>query len=889
MADHLEDETELDIDPAAEQDTATASDVESAADARVVPVDDPGKYADSDDSDDSGDVQKRTPVQGDEILDDGEDDEHTPVQGDEILDDGEEEEEDLSAEAELISAGQEIVSADASLPGRIVIVPVPHRPVFPGLTIPVQFSGKHIPALLEHLRSDREHIMGLVLTREINEKEPLDSDFYEWGTAVRVLRIMSEDDSAQILLQTLRRFRFQRSYLEKDLLFWDVEYFRDPDAKPDAETKAYTMAVLSAIKELLKLNPLFQEQLKMLLANFSYNQPGLILDLTASLLSSEGEELQEILEATDLIERSKILLRLLQKETQLSQIRVKIQKSIEEKVSKQQKDFFLREQLKAIKQELGLEKDDKSAEIEKFQKRLEKLQPSEEARKVIDEEINKLSLLEPASPEYNVSRNYLDWLTILPWGLLSEDSFDIQHARETLDRDHYGLKDVKERILEFISTGIKTNRITGSILCLVGPPGTGKTSIGKSVAAALNRQFYRFSVGGMRDEAEIKGHRRTYIGAMPGKFLQSMKSVGTANPVIMLDEIDKIGASFHGDPASALLEVLDPEQNADFLDHYLDVRFDLSRVLFITTANQIDTIPGPLLDRMEVIKLSGYIMEEKLEIANRYLIPRTLQDHGLQADEISFSVDGLRFIIDRYAREAGVRNLENKIKKIMRKLTLRHAEGQTAAIHITKDNAIDFLGQPVFSEDEHIAHDVAGVVTGLAWTSMGGATLSIEAIQTGKREGGALKLTGQLGEVMQESAQIAWSIVKSKAPTYKLDPAFFKENEIHLHVPAGATPKDGPSAGITMTLALYSLASNQIVPENIAMTGEISLTGKVLPVGGIREKIIAARRTGVFQLILPRDNLKDYKELPDYIRSGLKVFFVSSFEDVLKAVFGVRP
>lgn len=794
------------------------------------------------------------------------------------------EESEFHTPVEIINTSQELVASDTSLPDRIVIIPIPRRPIFPGLTLPIQFSGKHIPALLEYLRSDREQIIGLVLTKELDDANPLDSEFYEWGTAIRVLRIVSEDESTQLLLQTIRRFK-KKSVVSKDkTLQWEVEYFKDTEDKPNDELKAYTMAVLSSIQELLKLNPLFQEQLKMLLANFNYNQPGLIMDLTASLLSSEGEELQKVFECIDLIDRAKMLLKLLQAETQLSQIKAKIQKTIEEKVSKQQKEFFLREQLKVIKQELGLEKDDKSAEIEKFQKRLEKLKPSEEAKKTIDEEINKLKMLEPVSPEYNVSRNYLDWMTSLPWGIYSKDSFDIPHARKILDADHYGLKDVKERILEFISTGIKTNKITGSILCLIGPPGVGKTSIGKSVANALGRKFYRFSIGGMRDEAEIKGHRRTYIGAMPGKFLQSIKSVQTSNPVIMLDEIDKIGARYHGDPASALLEVLDPEQNSDFLDHYLDIRFDLSSVLFITTANQVDTIPGPLLDRMEIINLSGYIMEEKLEIASRYLIPRAMKGHGLNEKEIIFEKKGLVFIIERYAREAGVRNLENKIKKILRKTTLRHAEGNKASVQITPKNIVDYLGQPVFPENELIKHDIPGIVTGLAWTSMGGATLTIEAVATQQEKGG-FKLTGKLGDVMQESAQIAYTYIRSHLDMYQIKDDYFSQMNIHIHVPAGATPKDGPSAGITMALAIYSLCTQNIVPESIAMTGEMTLTGKVLPVGGIREKIIAARRSRIFTLLLPKENLKDYKELPEYIRKGLKVFFASNFNDVLKAVF----
>tara|TARA_Y100001937_G_scaffold122491_1_gene183591 strand:- start:326267 stop:328915 length:2649 start_codon:yes stop_codon:yes gene_type:complete len=796
-------------------------------------------------------------------------------------------------DAEMIGdfAPHPMVPASEVLPNRLPILPIAERPFFPGITLPIQISNNDFMPIIEYALQNSNRFFGAVLASDLNEDKPIMSEYYEIGTALKILRADQTEDSLQLLVQTVRRFSKKEVLQspEKGMAIWQVEYHEDP-AKTNQELKAYTLALITSVRDLLRLNPLFQEQLKMLLSSLSYDRPGLIMDLISSMMTSDGDKLQDILETFSLIPRARKLLRLLQEEIQLFELQQKIKQSIEEKITQQQKEFFLREQLKAIKKELGLEKDDKEAEIEKFQKRLEKLSLTDEVKKVVEDNLEKLKLIEPASPEYNVTHTYLDWLTLLPWGLHTEDSFDIDKAREALDRDHYGLDDVKERILEYISTGKKTGRISGSILCFVGPPGVGKTSIGRSVAEALNRKFFRFSLGGMRDEAEIKGHRRTYIGAMPGKFIQSLKTTESANPVIMLDEIDKIGSSFQGDPASALLEVLDPEQNHAFLDHYLDVRFDLSRVLFICTANTLDTVPAPLLDRMEVIKLPGYILEEKAQIAKRYLIPHALEEHGLENKDLDLSDDVLNFLIDQYSREAGVRNLENRIKKIMRKITMAHATGNTEKTLITKENLVDYLGPPIHSEEPLYKQPPAGVVTGLAWTSMGGATLSVEcgAMVLSQANGG-FKLTGQLGDVMKESAEIAYSYVQSNATRFGIDTSFFEKHKLHLHVPAGATPKDGPSAGITMALAIYSLARQEPVPPAFAMTGELTLTGRVLPVGGIKEKIIAARRMGIRRIILPRDNLRDFKELPDYLRSGLKCFFVRAFDDVIHSIYGSGP
>lgn len=776
-----------------------------------------------------------------------------------------------------------LVVVSEILPENLVILPV-ERPIFPGVPMPLIFSGKKNVDAVHKALEHPTQVIGMALIKEMNRDNLFESKFYTVGTVMKVFKVIPiSDEALQIFAQGLRRFKLEK-VTEHDPLRWDIKYHFDANDKPDEELKAYTMAVMSSAKELLKLNPFFQEQLKLLLSQLSFDKPSLLMDLIATMLSADAPKLQEVLEAFDLYERGKKLMLLLKEEIELMQLQEKIKGQIEEKISSQQKEFFLREQLKAIKKELGLEKEDKSIEIEKIEKRVEELSLSEEASTIIKNEIGRLKMLEPSSPEYNVSRSYLEILTQLPWGIFSEDMNDIAQAREILNEQHYGLDDVKARILEFISTIIKRGKVTGSNVLLVGPPGVGKTSVGKSIAAALGRKFYRFSVGGMHDEAEIKGHRRTYIGAMPGKLIESLRRVGTANPVIMIDELDKIGKSFQGDPASALLEVLDPEQNQNFLDHYIDVRFDLSNILFIATANQLDTIPPPLLDRMEIIRLSGYILEEKIQIAKRFIIPKQREEHGLTEQEVQITEDALNLIIDRYAREAGVRGLENQVKKIMRIVTLKQAEGGKGLFEVTGENITDFLGKPIFSNEELYNKSVPGVALGLAYTPLGGATLYIEATMIKNKET-EFKQTGQLGDVMKESAQIAYSYVRAKTSNEESMKSFFEGNSIHMHVPAGATPKDGPSAGITMALSLYSLAKNEPVRNEIAMTGELTLTGKVLPIGGVREKTIAARRAGIFEIILPKENSKDYEELPPYIREGVTVHYADYFDDVLKVAY----
>ncbi|MFO7924332.1 MAG: endopeptidase La [Bacteroidales bacterium] len=782
----------------------------------------------------------------------------------------------------------QLVLVSEIYPDNIFVLPLENRPVFPGLTLPLSFSGKKMTDIVRHSLEHNNNFIGVSLIREPNEENILQSKLYNTGTLLKISKIINKsDDEIQFLAQAVTRFHKIKAIKKHEMYQWQVQYEYEKKTEPSDELKAYTLAVINSVKELIKLNPMFHEQIKLALSQVGMEKPGLLMDLVASFLTADSNKLQEILETTDLFARSEKLLILLKEEIELNKIQQDIQKQIEDKVSKHQREFFLREQLKVIKKELGLEKDDKSAEIDTFERKIKKLNLTTEASKVINEELEKMKALESGSAEYQVTRSYLTWLTDLPWGIHSDENYDLVIAGKILNEQHYGLDDVKQRILEFISTIVKRGKVSGSIICLVGPPGVGKTSIGKSIADSLGREFYRFSLGGMRDEAEIKGHRRTYIGAMPGKFIQSLKRTQVSNPVIMLDEVDKIGASFHGDPAAALLEVLDPEQNSQFLDHYLDVRFDLSNILFVTTANQLDTIPRPLLDRMEIIKLSGYILEEKVEIAKRYLIPRQRREHGLKSAEVSITDKALAKIADGYAREAGVRNMENQIKKIMRKATLIQAEKGVRKINVSRNNLTDFLGQPVFTTEELYKRSIPGVTLGLAWTAMGGTTLYIEASAV-RSKSGSIKQTGQLGKVMQESVDIAYSYVRSTGNNNKSISDFFDRNFIHLHVPAGATPKDGPSAGITMALALHSLATNKGIRKGIGMTGELTLTGRILPIGGVREKTIAARRVKVFELIFPADNKKDFDELPGYLKEGITVHFVNYFEEVLRIAYRNR-
>ncbi|MCY1390162.1 Lon protease [compost metagenome] len=717
-----------------------------------------------------------------------------------------------------------LVLPGQNLPDKVYIIPIHNRPFFPAQVLPVIVNEEPWAETLELVAKTDHHSLALFfMDNPPDDPRHFDpASLPEHGTLVRVHHATREGGKLQFVAQGLSRVRI-RGWLKRHRppFLVEVDYPHTATDSSD-EVKAYGMALINAIKELLPLNPLYSEELKNYLNRFSPNDPSPLTDFAAALTTAPARELQEVLDTVPVLKRMEKVLPLLRKEVEMARLQSELSAEVNRKIGQHQREFFLKEQLKVIQQELGITKDDRSADSEQFAQRLEGKVLPEQAKKRIDEEMNKLAILETGSPEYAVTRNYLDWATSVPWGVYGADKLDLRHARKVLDKHHAGLDDVKNRILEFLAVGAFKGEITGSIVLLVGPPGVGKTSIGKSIAESLGRPFYRFSVGGMRDEAEIKGHRRTYIGALPGKLVQALKEVEVMNPVIMLDEIDKLGASYQGDPASALLETLDPEQNVEFLDHYLDLRLDLSKVLFICTANTLDSIPGPLLDRMETIRLSGYITEEKRAIAKRHLWPRLLERTGVPKERLSITDGAITAVIEGYAREAGVRQLEKQLGKIIRKSVVRLLEDPEAKIKVGQKDLEHYLGLAPFRKEQLLSG--VGVITGLAWTSLGGATLPIEATRIHTLNRG-FKLTGQLGDVMKESAEIAYSYISSHLKQYGGDEGFFDQAFVHLHVPEGATPKDGPSAGITMASALLSLARNQAPKKGVAMTGELTLTG----------------------------------------------------------------
>ncbi|CAG9857701.1 unnamed protein product [Phyllotreta striolata] len=714
---------------------------------------------------------------------------------------------------------------------------------------------------------------------------------------------------------------------KEGLLMVEVENMVHNKFKQTEEVKALTQEVIKTIRDIISLNPLYRDSLQQMMHQGQrvVDNPVYLSDLGAALTAAESKELQEVLEEMDIPKRLMLSLSLLKKEYELSKLQQKIGREVEEKVKQHHRKYILQEQLKVIKKELGLEKEDKDAIAEKFRERIKDKKLPQAVSSVIEEELNKMGFLESHSSEFNVTRNYLDWLSSLPWGVQSEENLNLRRASEILDQDHYGMEDIKRRILEFIAVSQLKGSTQGKILCFHGPPGVGKTSIARSIARALNREYFRFSVGGMTDVAEIKGHRRTYVGAMPGKVIQCLKKTRTENPLVLIDEVDKIGKGYSGDPSSALLELLDPEQNSNFLDHYLDVPVDLSKILFICTANVVDTIPEPLRDRMEMIDMSGYVAEEKLAIAKQYLLPQAMRDSGLKDDTIKVDDEALNALIKSYCRESGVRNLQKHIEKVVRKVAYKVVKEDATFVNVGKDNLQDFVGKPVFTHDRMYPVTPPGVVMGLAWTAMGelcsfcyvnhlcerwvgpaleslgnssrgvqgcskgGSTLYIETttrkLADEKDNEGSLELTGHLGEVMKESAKIALTVARNYLQ--KQDPSnkFLYHSHLHLHVPEGATPKDGPSAGCTIVTALLSLAKGEPVRQDVAMTGEISLMGKVLPVGGIKEKTIAAKRSGIKCIILPDENKKDFNDLPKFITEGLEVHFVANVDEIFKIVF----
>lgn len=780
---------------------------------------------------------------------------------------------------------------NAHLPEELYIIPIYGRPVMPSQITPVQVSADW-GEVLSKVAESSDKVFAIFSVGEKNDttgraEEITAAKLPQTGCMVRLLHAKISASDIHFICEGLMRVEVAEGVTplprQPTRVSFPASVYYPSESQESVEVKAYAMALVSSMQELLPLNPLYTEEMRQYLLRFNQSDPDMLADCAASISSAGTEELQEILDTVDLLPRLKKSMQLISHELKAAKLQSKIKGSVSEKLTRRQREFFLKEQLKEIQKELGLKLDDKSADAQEFEKRMRRLHPPVNIKERFQSELKKLQVLESGSPEYAVTRNYLDVVTSIPWGRMAKEKVSLPKAREILDKDHEGLKDVKDRIIEFMALGVLKGETKGSIMLFVGPPGVGKTSIGKSIARALNRPFFRLSLGGVDDESVIKGHRKTYIGAMPGKLVQAMRECKVMNPVIMLDEIDKLSRSYQGDPSAALLETLDPEQNANFLDHYLDERLDLSNCLFICTANSIDTIPAPLLDRMDPIRLSGYISREKLQIAKKHLWPRGLKEAGLKRSQIKISDSVLMKIIEEYARESGVRSLERALKKIIRKAAVKIVEGESSFV-VTEDKVEELLGTAPFKKEKFISG--VGVMTGLAWTSVGGATLPIEASLV-HRESKGFALTGSLGDVMKESANIAYSYVQANLARFAGRKAgeFFKKAAIHLHVPEGATPKDGPSAGVTMATALLSLATGLPPREGFAMTGELSLTGQVLAIGGIREKVIAARRMGIFNIIVPRANEGDVRELPPEVSEGVSFYYADKFDDAAYILF----
>ncbi len=795
------------------------------------------------------------------------------------------------------------------VPEESVIIPILNSPIFPGMIAPIIMGeDKYTPELDQYLQRSQYLALNLVKFKDddeelsdeeefVDDREISTHDIYKVGVLCKVVKkLVLPDGSVNILVHGMKRYRASEFIQESPIIRAKIEVFDDILDKDD-ELDAYTRSVINQVKKLSENNPYFNEEMR--LAMMHSPSPGALADLVAFAISSlDIPEAQDFLETLVVKKRFAKLLVYLKREKDVADLQKKISDEVNDKVNKYQREYFLREQLKVIRAELGMEDDEKGRDLKKMRDQLDEIGMPEYAAKIVKEEIERLEVIPDSSPEYNLTRTYVNWMFELPWEKHSEESVDMNKAHKILENDHYGLEKAKERILEFLAVRKLKPEYDGTILCLSGPPGVGKTSLGKSIAHALGREFYRFSLGGMRDEAEIKGHRRTYVGAMPGKIVQAMKRVGVNNPVIMLDEIDKLGKSYQGDPASALLEVLDPEQNPNFIDNYIDVPFDLSKVLFIATANYINDIPEPLLDRMEVIELSGYTIEEKVSIANKWVIPKQLKKHGLSKAQFTLGIPTLKKMIADYAREPGVRVMEQQVGKLCRKAALDIVKSDKKKVKKfapKPEHLEELLGGARFSSEAAEKNLRPGVVIGLAWTMFGGEILFIETMPL--RGSGTFKLTGQLGDVMHESANIAYSYVKkllqeeihaSHTDGDEEPHDFLASHEVHLHLPAGATPKDGPSAGITMALALYSLATNQKVMPSLAMTGELSLTGKVMAVGGIKEKVLGAKRAGITNIILPKACEKDLLEVPEMHRKGIKFYPVETFDQVLEIAFPKR-
>ena len=763
---------------------------------------------------------------------------------------------------------------------ELPVLPSKDMVLFPHMVVPWIVEPPNLIKMIDDALATDRTIAVVTVDGPVESEDEIPEKLHKMGTMGLILRMAkTEEGHARLVVQGITRVRIKEITATKPYIKAKVESVQDK-VTPGMALEAMIVNIRQSFSKILDLSPNLPSELRSLVMGI--DDPGVLADVVISHLNVSPAQKQEILDELDVLKRLKKALKILSEQIEILELGHKIQSQVRDQVDKSQREFFLREQLKAIKKELG-EGEEQPDEIEELREKLKAKKLPEEARKEAERELERLSRMHPASSEYTVSRTYLDWILELPWDESTEDILDLERAEKILDEDHYDLEKVKKRIIEFLAVRKLKPDAQGTILCFVGPPGVGKTSLGKSIARAIGRKFYRIALGGVRDEAEIRGHRRTYIGAMPGRIIQGLRKVGVNNPVMMLDEIDKLGTDFRGDPASALLEVLDPEQNSKFTDHYLGVEFDLSKIIFIATANVIETIPAPLLDRMEVLELSGYTVEEKVMIAKKYLIPRQLEAHGLTKKHLTIEKRALIRIISEYTREAGVRNLERQIGSICRAVAKKVATGYEGKIVVKVKNLEEYLGKPKYYPEVAERTSVPGVATGLAWTPMGGDILFIEA--TKMPGAGKLILTGQLGDVMKESAQTALSYVKSKACQFGISEEAFKKEDIHVHVPAGAIPKDGPSAGITIVAALVSLFTDKPVRSDVAMTGEITLRGLVLPVGGIKEKVLAAHRAGIKEIILPKRNSVDLDELPDQVRQQLKFHLVSRIDEVIKIVF----
>jgi len=770
------------------------------------------------------------------------------------------------------------ISAE-KIPETLPILPLFDAALFPKMVLPlVVMQPESIQLVDEAMSQDR--LIGLVVAKKpvegegkVNARDSLNTV----GTVALILKMAkTEDNKLQLLAQGLGRFEVKKYEQEKPYLKASVKHIKDIETK-DKEIDALMSNMIDQFSRVAELSPGLPQEIVVMAK--SIQEPGILADMISSTINSSLEEKQQVLEIYDIKKRLKEVTRLLNYQLEILELGSKIQSQVKGDMDKRQREYFLREQLKAIKEELG-EKDEAVVEVEDYKAKIEEKNLPEEARKEAERELNRLSRMHPSSAEYTVASTYLDWLTALPWHDSTEDNMDIAKARKILDQDHFGLDKAKQRIIEYLAVRKLKPESKGPILCFVGPPGTGKTSLGRSIANALGRKFFRISLGGVRDEAEIRGHRRTYIGALPGRIIQGIRRSESNNPVFMLDEIDKVGSDFRGDPSSALLEVLDPEQNFSFSDHYLDVPFDLSKVMFITTANILDTIPPALQDRMEVLKLLGYTLEEKVKIAVRYLIPRQRDAHGLKAGQIKFTKGAIKHIISGYTREAGLRNLEREIANICRGVAAGIAEEKIKSATINVETIFEYLGPVRLTHEGKARTSIPGVATGLAWTQTGGELLFVEA--TSMRGSKGLTLTGQLGDVMKESATAALSFIRSNAASIGIPDDYFEKHDIHIHVPAGAIPKDGPSAGVTMLTALVSLLTNKTVRKDLAMTGEITLRGQVLPIGGLKEKVLAAHRAGIKTIIIPKLNEKDLYDIPEEIQKKIDFKPVERMQDVLK-------